>query len=183
MSRNRKRLVLISGALTCLVGLAVALLGRRIVAPKSEIPEQADVVVVLAGGQGERLTKALELIDAGVAPVLLISTGNMLWPGWEDLAPLCARPQEFEVLCVEPEIPDNTRGEAKIISQMAEDNGWSSMALVTSEYHLHRATLNFERCFDGDLYPVAAPFPLTAGLAGHEALGILHAELIERHCA
>ncbi len=183
MSISRKRLTLITGAVTCIVGLAVGmLLIRRIAAPTSEVPEQADVVVVLAGGQGERIVRALELMDDEVAPVLLISTGNERWRGWEEIAPRCERPQNYEVLCIRPN-PDNTRGEASTIAALAEERGWQSLVLVTSTYHLHRATLNFERCFDGTIHPVEAPFPLSANLARHEALGILHAELIERNCA
>ncbi len=65
---------------------------------------------------------------------------------------------------------------------MAEERDWSRLALVTSDYHLHRATLLFERCFDGEIVPVAADAPLTTNSFQHELLATIHAQFVDREC-
>ncbi len=173
----------VAGIVLSLAGV-VASVARPIMAPSAtavEHGELVDAVVVLAGGNGERLTAALDLMEAEVAPVLVVSLGNQSWVGRAERDRLCAEPQAFTVICREV-VPDNTVGEARQLSQLAEDEQWSSIGLVTSTYHLHRATVLFARCFDGSVLPYdAAARPNGENLA-HESLGILYATLIARTC-
>jgi uncharacterized SAM-binding protein YcdF (DUF218 family) len=50
------------------------------------------------------------------------------------------------VRCFRPD-PYSTRGEAR----WAARQGWDSLVVVTSTYHVRRTRELFERCFDGDL--------------------------------
>lgn len=53
------------GALFAVGSIAlIAVTARFILWPETDSPARADAVVVLAGGQGERLIKALELMRA-----------------------------------------------------------------------------------------------------------------------
>ena len=106
----------------------------------------ADALVVFAGGRGERLSKALVLLQQQVAPVLVISNGrNARWPAANQL---WASRQRFEVVCPRP-APDTTRGEARMVRDLAARRGWRSVVVVTSTYHARRAQLLLGRCFDG----------------------------------
>src|SRR5947208_14623489 len=129
--------------------LALALIAlnlRLFVWPASSTPAHADAVVVLAGGDGERLDKGLELVRAGVAPALVVSTGPNR---------LCTAQYSFEVFCFLPH-PDDTRGEAEAIGRIAAQQGWDHVVLVTSDYHATRARLLVERCFSGTVDVTAA---------------------------
>jgi uncharacterized SAM-binding protein YcdF (DUF218 family) len=191
-SRWATAAIFVAGLVTALVLTAVGLAAfhaYRVFNPRTTTPQSADVVVVLAGGRGERLQTALTLIEHEVAPVLVANVGNRDWgQGWEELEPLCRQPEGervdrggHEVICVSVS-PDNTGGEAKTISALAAEQGWESMVLVTSEDHLHRATLRFDRCFDGTILPVAAPISPEGSDHSDEWLATLHAIVIDRDC-
>ncbi len=165
--------------MTGVVVLAVLALGfvalnlRLFVWPASSTPAHADAVVVLAGGDGERLDKGLELVRAGVAPTLVVSTGPNR---------LCTNQYDFEVYCFLPR-PDDTRGEAEAIGRIAAKRGWHHLVLVTSDYHATRARLLVERCFSGTLDVSAAhsnrgPVSFLWAI-GHEWGGLAEAALHE----
>jgi uncharacterized SAM-binding protein YcdF (DUF218 family) len=161
--------------LTVLVVVVVAFGGLTawlFVWPATSTPERADAVVVFAGGRGERLRAATRLIGDGVAPTLVISNG---WdPGWTDANRLCRGWSQATVLCPTPD-PDTTEGEARMVAALAERNGWRSMVLVTSSYHVRRASRLLGRCYQGSVQTVAArPQPtrsLVAAIA-HEWLAL-----------
>jgi uncharacterized SAM-binding protein YcdF (DUF218 family) len=126
--------------------VAVALMVAAVVAnlalfvwPSTGALGHADAVVVLAGGDGERLDRGLELVRAGVAPTLVASTGPDR---------LCGSSQPFEVVCFIPS-PETTRGEAEAIGRLADARGWKRIVLVTSNYHVTRARLLLDRCYSG----------------------------------
>ena len=162
------------------VFLALSL--RLFVWPTTNDPRGADAVVVLDGGDGERLRKARELMARDVAPVLAISAGRELGPS--EAGGLCSEPQTFEVVCFVP-TSDSTRGEAREFAELARAHGWDDVVLVTSTYHVTRARMLIERCFDGRLRAVAASprgGPLYwAARVGHEWLGTIDAT-VRRAC-
>jgi uncharacterized SAM-binding protein YcdF (DUF218 family) len=118
-------------------------------------PARADAVIVLAG-EKRRLPVALELVDRGVAPVLVISDG--LDPRWTQANRLCRFGDPERIVCVRPD-PYSTRGEARLAARLARERGWDSLVVVSSRFHLRRAGILFERCFDGELAFVDAPNP------------------------
>ena len=132
-------------------------------------------MVVLAGGNGERLDRGLELVREGVAPTLAVSFGPDR---------LCDSTQPFTVVCFTPS-PDNTRGEAEAIGRLAQEHGWTDVVLVTSTSHVTRARLLVERCYSGQLQ--VAPATPDAGLLAwlvaivHEWGGLAEA-MLERDC-
>lgn len=110
-----------------------------------------DAVVVLFGGKG-RLPVGIELVERGVAPVLVVSQGRD--PRWRSLG-LCDR-RDIRVLC--PVAGDeSTRGEARLIGRLARAQGWDSLVVVSSRFHLVRAGLLIRRCYDGRLAMVGSP--------------------------
>jgi len=155
---------------------------RLFVWPWTNDAHRADAVIVLDGGTGERLDKARALMARRVAPTLAISAGRDLDPDEAD--GLCTTPQQFEVVCFSP-TPDSTRGEARALAMLARQNGWNEVVLVTSTYHVTRARMLVERCYDGRVDVVAAspstrPLHWVAAL-GHEWAALLAATL-RRSC-
>jgi len=158
-----------------LLAAAVAVNLRLFVWPSTDEVEPADAVVVLAGGDGERLERGLELVREGVAPTLALSFGPDR---------LCGEPQPFDVLCFTPS-PENTRGEAETIARIASEQGWSNVVLVTSTSHVTRARLLLERCYSGTLQVTDATprddLPGWLGAIAHEWGGLAEA-LVSRSC-
>jgi uncharacterized SAM-binding protein YcdF (DUF218 family) len=174
--RSRRRNVLLAlgaGALVLVVFVVANLV--FFVWPSAGALQRADAVVVLAGGDGERLDRGLELVRAGVAPTLVASTGP---------SQLCDTAQPFEVVCFHPS-PETTRGEAEAIGRLAREHGWRHIVLVTSSYHMSRAQLLVDRCYSGSLE--AAPAEPDQGLdswvaaIAHEWGGLAEA-LVHRSC-
>jgi uncharacterized SAM-binding protein YcdF (DUF218 family) len=172
----RARRTLLVTALVVAVVLAVGIVAvnlRLFVFPASSTPAHADAIVVLAGGNGERLDEGLALVRRGVAPNLVVSNGP---------TQLCATHQPFAVFCFRPD-PDDTRGEAEAIGRIATREGWHHIVLVTSDYHVTRAHLLVDRCFSGTVDVTAArssraPLPLLFAI-GHEWGGLVEAALHE----
>jgi uncharacterized SAM-binding protein YcdF (DUF218 family) len=149
--------------------LFLAATARLFVWPSTNHADRADAVVVLDGGSGERLEEARALMARRVAPTLAISTGREL--DVDEAGDLCTKPQQFEVVCFTPR-PDSTRGEARALAKLGRENGWNEVVLVTSTYHVTRARMLLQRCFDGRVEVVAASPPRQplhwAGAVVHE---------------
>lgn len=125
---------------------------------------RADAVIVLSGSK-KRLPVALELMRRDVAQTLVVSYG--LEPRYQRAVTVCTTPQAFAVLCPKPD-PFSTRGEARLIARLAAEHGWRSVVVVTSRFHLLRARLLIERCYDGRVAMVGAPIEawrLSVGIA------------------
>jgi uncharacterized SAM-binding protein YcdF (DUF218 family) len=119
-------------------------------------PAHADAVVMLSGSH-QRLPAAETLIRQGVAPVLALSSVAKT-PTWKAAHDLCdaGRYAGARVLCFEAN-PYSTRGEAETVARIARSRGWRSVVVVSSTFHLTRASLLFHRCYAGRLSFVGAP--------------------------
>lgn len=106
---------------------------------------QTDAVIMLGGASNERLPVAEQLQESLGIPVLVVSHTNT--PGNVSADALCqgdsARPGN--VVCLELDQKD-TRGEARAIGQLVAANGWNSISVVTSRYHMARAGLVISQC-------------------------------------
>jgi uncharacterized SAM-binding protein YcdF (DUF218 family) len=150
--------------------------------PPGHEAARADAVVVLAGARGPRLAKGVELVRRGVAPVLVVSDG---WsPTWPEANRLCAGgPAPVAVACFHP-APYSTRGEAEAFAHLADRRGWRSVVVVSSRYHLLRARMLFERCYDGTVATAGTNTTLIgrALAAPVETLKVGYALLVKRGC-
>jgi uncharacterized SAM-binding protein YcdF (DUF218 family) len=166
--------------MACMFGLATY---RLFIAPPAHVASRVDAVVMFVGGRGERLATAEALMDDGAATVLVIPNGEV--DGWEAGNRACREERAYTVLCPFPD-PDTTRGEARLIANLARKEGWDELALVTSTYHLTRATLLLDRCFDGRIVAIEAPTDLNpaswAARIGHEWVGWGTASVLQRSC-
>jgi uncharacterized SAM-binding protein YcdF (DUF218 family) len=173
---------LLALALGLLVAAWVAATVVVFLTPDEDTPTRADAIVVLAGSRGERLEKGLELVRRDVAPVLVISDG--LDPSVPKANRLCRQGgRGFQVICFRPS-PYSTRGEAGAIARLAQRRRWSSVVVITSDYHVTRARLLFERCLSARVQAVGAPYRLRnlPSFLVSEWPKLLYALAIERDC-
>ena len=106
--------------------------------------ERADGIVVLTGG-ALRLDQAIGLLKDGRAERLLISGVN---PGTsvETLSKLTATDKSWFNCCVDIDYAAlNTVGNAEMADRWAKMRGFDELILVTSDYHMPRTLLEFDR--------------------------------------
>lgn len=179
-SRRRVLLVIVVGlaGVTATVGaLTVRGVWGVYRPPADDIPDAADAVVVFAG-EGRRTELALQLMDDRVADVLVLSLGERDRVGRS----LCGQTEPFEVLCPTPETVD-TRGEARMLGELARQRSWNSLVAVTGDYHAQRARTRLSRCFHGNIASVNVDWGRPRlDLVRRETLGYLEAQLLERSC-
>jgi len=169
-----RALLALAVAAALMVGLSLPLF----VFPATDEPGRADAVVVFAGAGGDRQAEGVRLVRDGVAPVLVVSDGGQAGsPG----ARICRRrPAGLRLVCLTPS-PATTRGEARAFADLAEREGWSSLVLVTSTYHLRRASLLVDRCYAGRLRRVAVR-QVGASQVATEWLALAAAVTLFRSC-
>lgn len=114
---------------------------RLFVFPPADSPSRADAIVIL-GGPGDRIGRGWDLARDDVAPVVVTFV-----PDPRLCEPLDADPEE---ICLTPE-PSTTRGEARMIAELARERGWDHLVVVTAASQAVRARIRLERCFDGRL--------------------------------
>jgi uncharacterized SAM-binding protein YcdF (DUF218 family) len=172
---------LLVAVLLLVAGLAVLTL-RLFVWPATDPPRSADAVVVFAGGDGERQAAGIRLIRTGVASVLVVSDGGYPREAWT-----CPQEPGIRVVCLTPNAT-STKAEAQAFAELAGRESWRSLVVITSPYHLRRASLTLSQCYRGKLFTMVAK-PLhnegrleTVGSIGKERAGYLGGLTVRRGC-
>lgn len=143
--------------------------------PPRDVPPRSDVVLVLAGASDGRHEYGARLVDEGVAGILVISN----WKGVEDEVGWehcrgSARPADADSLCMKPS-PVTTVGEAQTFAQLAQEQGWESVVVVTNRPHTRRVRSVFEQCsevpatvvFHGWVDKLRIPYHVARELGGY----------------
>lgn len=119
----------------------------------------ADGIVVLTGG-AERLNVALDLLKRGEAQRLLI-TGVHPETGPADLSENSIGSAELFACCIDlGRSARNTRGNAQEAAEWAHERTYTQLIIVTADYHMPRALLEFRAAMPGSVliaYPVRPP--------------------------
>lgn len=126
-------------------------LGFWFLNPPRQEPVAADAVLVLAGQTDGRHQLGVDLVEAGHADSLVVSNPR----GTGDRAGSAAcrgdhRPEGAETWCLSPH-PVTTAGEAMTFQRLAEEEGWTSLNVVTNRPHTYRVRTIFEQCTDLDV--------------------------------
>lgn len=148
--------------------------------PPSVVPRQADAMAVFAGDPN-RVEEAARLVNAGVAPVLLLSDGG----DPAGCAPVNLRAGR-ELVCFTPGTGD-TVGEARALGHLLAERDIGRVGVVSTRPHLARATLLLRACTGAEVAPIAAPpTPVAAHVALwrslHEVAGLLYEVVLRRPC-
>ena len=123
--------------------------------------DSADLIVVLAGdGSGRRVAEGLRLLQAGIAPRMLVNGSFSLYEAREcDLGRAYAvglggDPEAIEAFCMEA---DSTQDESQILDQELRSRDVAHAIIVTSDFHTARAGRIFRKSTSGDVrYSFAA---------------------------
>ena len=107
-----------------------------------------DAIVVLTGGK-LRLEAGIELLAAGKARKLFVSGVNQQVDREELLRAFGHLPDRVTCCVVLGHAADNTFGNARESAAWMHDEGYRSLRLVTSWYHMRRSLLEFERAMPG----------------------------------
>ena len=112
----------------------------------------ANAIVVLSDDNfyADRATRAAELFREGKAPVV-VASGRRLRPtaGIAELMEhdLAERGVPKDKIIRLAHDADNTREEAEALARLAREQKWTSLIVVTSNYHTRRARYIFEHVF------------------------------------
>ncbi|MET4622068.1 uncharacterized SAM-binding protein YcdF (DUF218 family) [Arthrobacter sp. 2762] len=128
--------------------------------PPQGTPHHTDAIVVLGGLSKERLPAAQELQESLNIPVLVVSTTGL--SGNVEGDALCHEDDEPDLICFRPS-PLNTRGEARGLAELIAQNGWKSVTVVTSNYHLVRAGTLIRQCTSAEIQMAGSQPDLSAG--------------------
>ncbi|MEP9373002.1 YdcF family protein [Mesorhizobium sp. KR1-2] len=112
-----------------------------------ENPPSADAIIVLTGGQA-RLDAALDLLKSGKGKRLLISGVNPA-ASLKSLQRATGGDTELFTCCVDIDHAAlDTIGNAEESAKWVEDHAYSSVILVTNNYHMPRSLLEMSRFID-----------------------------------
>jgi len=111
--------------------------------------------VPLGGGGVGRVAQAAALLEGGYATWLVATDAEIDLPGirdsyselvrqeaqWQGVAP--------ERILMAPGVVETTYEEALAVRALAQEQGWTSLLVVTDPYHTRRARLTFRDVFRG----------------------------------
>lgn len=149
------------GALTPLLIFFIGFIAfdAHIHAPTDTALPRADAIVVLTGGHA-RLEPAAQLLEQGAGDRLLVSGVNPN-TGASALRSALDLPQADFDCCVDIGYQAaDTVGNAREIANWVSKNGYSSIIVVTNDYHMPRSLSEIERVNDQVeliAYPVSNP--------------------------
>ncbi len=122
----------------------------------SQAPQSADAIVVFAGGVGEsgragggvqeRVARAVELYRNGFAPNILISSGYVFAMREAEVmkAIAVANGVPGDAIVLEEQAA-NTYENVSRSARILDDHGWRRILLVSSPYHMRRATMTWRK--------------------------------------
>ncbi len=136
-----------------------------------DTPQQADCIVVFAGGVGEsgkagggyqeRVKQATELYHQGYARHLVFSSGFVFAFPEAEIMRALAVDNGVPASAIELETrAANTRENVVFSQRILNANGWKRVLLVSSPYHMRRATLTWRKAAP-DVSVVATPAPIS----------------------
>jgi uncharacterized SAM-binding protein YcdF (DUF218 family) len=127
-------------------------------------PVRSDAIVILGDDNynGDRATKAAELLKAGWAP-RIVASGRFLrsYSSISDLTEhdLADRGVPVDAVLKLTHRAENTREELEVIRRLAMEKHWRKLLIVTSNYHTRRTAFICGRMFPQDIEVrvIAAP--------------------------
>ena len=159
MTRRLLATLLLAGPAAALVLGFLLFQGAARDLPDPPTGVQADAIAVLTGGPG-RIEAGVRLLDAGAAPVLLVS-GVGLRIGLDDIARIAGTaPEALAGRVVLGRAAASTHGNAVEIAAFAEARNARRLLVVSAEFHLPRALVELRRALpEAEAIPVPVRGP------------------------
>nr|WP_068130001.1 YdcF family protein [Nosocomiicoccus ampullae] len=123
---------------------------------ETDIPEKVDVIIMLGGGDKGRMEKAAELYHEGYADYVIITPESKdIYPQSTEFAVELGIPEDAIIKEYEA---TSTYTNAVESFKIMDEYSFDSALVVTSDYHLKRSKLIYDRVSDGqyDLKYIAA---------------------------
>lgn len=123
---------------------------------ETDRPQKADVIIMLGGGDKGRMEKAAELYHEGYADYVIITPESAdIYPQSTEFAVELGIPEDA---IIEEYEATSTYTNAVESFKIMDEHGFDSALVVTSDYHLKRSKLIYDRVSDGqyDLKYIAA---------------------------
>jgi len=144
MTRGLKWLIGLLATGIALIGLGFVLFASMVMRQPTTETEKADAIVVLTGGEA-RIGEAARLLRQGRAERLLI-TGVNPRTGSRDIANLSGLSPDEIACCVDLGYEAlNTKGNAEETAGWIRARGYTSLIVVTANYHMPRSLLELSR--------------------------------------
>ncbi|WP_339266752.1 YdcF family protein [Paenibacillus sp. FSL R5-0470] len=143
MGKCRKRIFFLYLPVLLMVLLFLCV-GRFL--PLSEFPKQADVIMVLSGGGG-RVEKAAELFKEGFAPYILLSKASEVTGPSGDLQQTALALGIPEKAILTEDAAQSTYQNAEFTLPIMKKNGFASVIVVSSDFHMRRVKLIFDHVY------------------------------------
>lgn len=156
--KRRKRVLALRIALPCILLFLIWVAGlfwfaAALPRDVNDPARQTEAIVVLTGGSA-RLTQGLELLSQGRARKLFVSG---VYHGVDITELFRVRqetPDEFACCVALGHEADDTRGNAVETATWMQEQGFSSLRLVTATYHMPRSLLEFRHALpDMEIVP------------------------------
>jgi len=139
--------------------------GANLLISSDPMPPSVDAAVVLQGsvlGEKARVAGAVRLLEAGSAGRILLSVPKESYWG-RPIAPIAyayvqktygqATADRTDFCTTGPEI-DSTEQEAQTLASCIREHGWTSIAVVTSDYHTRRAGIIWRKTLGQEHLPI-----------------------------
>jgi uncharacterized SAM-binding protein YcdF (DUF218 family) len=131
------------------------------------------------GGYQERVKQAVDLYQAGHARRMVFSSGFVFaFKEAEVMKTLAVSSGVPESLIILEETASNTHDMVRLVRDILSENGWRSILLVSSPYHMRRAMLTWQRAAPAvTVIPTPVPqsqFYAADGSRLDQIRGILH---------
>jgi uncharacterized SAM-binding protein YcdF (DUF218 family) len=117
--------------------------------------DHADAVIVLSGGDIQRLQEAAKLYKSGYAPIIVITEIENLKPEQASSSSNLKIQQLGDLgvpanaVILTEKSADSTFQEAKAVRALMEKQGWSYGVVVTDPYHTRRSSIIFNDVLRG----------------------------------
>ncbi|MHC2185629.1 uncharacterized SAM-binding protein YcdF (DUF218 family) [Rathayibacter agropyri] len=154
--------------------------------PIDPIPKQADAVFVLGPSTRARVEFARRIITSGATDTMVLSVGpDEMNASLEDKKYKKCNEPGGDVLCYAAD-PLTTQGEARQLRDMAAENGWDHVIVLTNAPHIARSRMILERCYSGEISMVPSGEPMgldyLIGQYFYQTGGFLKAFFVTNSC-
>lgn len=143
---------------------ALGFLWFSVALPQPAPPSQTDAVIVPTGGAG-RIAQGLGVLDDGLAGHLLVTGVDPEVTQEEFAAEFGVEPSRMECCITLGFNAVDTRSNATETAQWVEENGITSLRLVTTDWHMRRAAGELRRTLPTGVSVVQDAVPSRPSLA------------------